>query len=601
MNHIPTRGTLAAALLAALAASAGPAGAHGRVPQLSPAQPATLIGSCEALAANLGGLADTTITGATTVPAGTLTLAGQPVAEHCRVTGRMFDRVSPVDGKSYSIGFEMRLPVAWNGRFWYQGNGGIDGAVVPATGTLGGGPTTGALLQGFAVISSDAGHNNAQGGPAFGIDPQARLDYGYQAVGKLTPMAKQAIAVAYGKGPDRSYIGGCSNGGRHTLVAAARYADQYDGFLAGAPGYNLPLAALANIFGAQRYASVATADPSTPPGLETGFTTAERKTVANAVLARCDALDGAVDGLIQDSASCQRRFNLMRDVPTCPGARDGTCLSLAQKLAIAPIFRGATTSNGERFYASFPYDAGIGGGGIPFWEFTAPLVLDSGAVGLIFKVPPEPAATFNGPAFTLNANIDLLLSQLFTTDATYTESAMQFMTPPDASDLNDLRRRGAKVLVYHGVSDPIFSVDDTEKWQRGVDRTSGGRADEFVRLYEIPGMGHCSGGPATDQADFITPLVDWVERGRAPGSIVATARGAGNAGGANPEIPADWSAARSRPLCPYPSVATYKGRGSLESAASFVCREDQGNHHGHQNGQGHEHGRGQGHDHHDHD
>jgi feruloyl esterase len=384
-------------------------------------------------------------------------------------------------------------------------------------------------------------------------------------------MAKQLIAVAYGKGPDRSYIGGCSNGGRHTLVAAARYAQDYDGFLAGAPGYNLPLAALANIFGAQRYATVATGDPATPPGLETAFTAAERRTVASAVLTRCDALDGAIDGLIQDSATCQRRFSLRRDVPTCTGARDGTCLTQAQKLAIAPIFGGATTSNGERFYSTFPYDSGISGNGIPFWEFTAPLVLDSGAVGVIFKVPPAPEALAAGPAFALGANIDVLLAQLFATDATYAESAMDFMTPPNATDLSELRRRGAKVIVYHGVSDPIFSVDDSEKWYRGLDHDSGGAAASFARLYEVPGMGHCSGGPSTDQADYITPLVQWVEQGIAPRAIVARARGAGNAGGVNAEVPADWAPDRTRPLCPYPSIARYRGHGSLESAANFVC------------------------------
>ncbi|MBI5721110.1 MAG: tannase/feruloyl esterase family alpha/beta hydrolase [Burkholderiales bacterium] len=541
------------------------------LPQLSPAVPAALVGTCESLLARLAGLANTVVTSASTVAAGTLVVAGQPVPAHCRVTGRMHERVSAVDGKTYAIGFEMRLPVVWNGRFWHQGNGGIDGSVVTASGTFGGGPTTSALLQGFAVLSSDAGHTLAQGGPAFGFDPQARLDYGYQAVGKLTPMARQAIAEAYGKGPDRSYFGGCSNGGRHTLVAAARYADQYDGFLAGAPGYNLPLAALANIFGAQRYASVATADPSTPAGLETAFTAAERQTVASAVLARCDAIDGAVDGLVQDTRACQHRFNLFRDVPTCTSARDGTCLSQAQKLAIAPIFRGATTSNGERFYAGFPYDSGIGAGGIPFWEFTAPLALDSGAVGVIFKVPPSVAALANGAQFALNLDIDQTLAELFATDALYTESAMSFMTPPDATELNDLRRRGAKVIVYHGVSDPIFSVQDSEAWYRGVDHRSGGRAEQFARLYNVPGMGHCAGGPATDQADFITPLVEWVEQGKAPSGIVARARGAGNAGGPNPEVPADWSATRTRPLCPYPSVARYKGHGSIETASSFVC------------------------------
>ena len=552
---------------------------HQGLPQLPPATPGALLGACEDLAARMAGLGNTTITAATTVAAGALTLAGQPVAEHCRVTGRMKQRVSPVDGKTYAIGFEMRLPRAWNGRFFHQGNGGIDGSVVPATGTSGGGPLTGALLQGFAVLSSDAGHTLAQGGPAFGLDPQARLDYGYQAVGALTPMAKQAVALAYGKGPDRSYFGGCSNGGRHTLVAAARYPQDYDGYLAGAPGYNLPLAALANIFGGQRYASVATGDPATPAGLETAFTAAERKMVASAVLARCDALDGATDGLIQDTQACQRRFNFMRDVPTCSGARDGSCLSQAQKIAIAPIFRGATTRNGERFYASFPFDSGLGAGGIPFWEFTAPLNLDSGAVGVIFKVPPSPLALSNGPAFTLGLDIDATLAELRATNATYTESAMAFMTPPDATDLADLRRRGAKIISYHGVSDPIFSVEDTEAWYRGVDHRSGGRADSFVRLYPVPGMGHCSGGPATDQADYLSPLVAWVERGLVPGAIQAQARGPGNVGGVNADLPTTWAPDRTRPLCPYPSVARYDGSGDVERASNWRCTAGGG--HGH--------------------
>jgi len=564
---------IAAATLALLAAAAlaDSGGGRQRLPQLSPAAPGALVGNCESLAARLAGLPNTSITGATTVAAGALSVAGQPVAEHCRVTGQAYVHASPVDGKTYSIQFEMRLPKAWNGRFFHQGNGGIDGSVVTANTTFGGGPLTSTLLQGFAVLSSDAGHSNAQGGPAFGLDPQARLDYGYQAVGKLTPIAKQAIAIAYGKGPDRSYFGGCSNGGRHTLVAAARYSSEYDGYLAGSPGYNLPLAALANIFGAQRYASVATGNPATPPGLETGFTLAERKTVADAVLARCDKLDGAVDGLIQATQTCQRVFDFMRDVPTCAGARDGTCLTSAQKVAIAPIFSGATTGDGSPFYAPFYFDSGEGGGGIAFWEFTAPLVLDSGAVGVIFKVPPSTLALTNGPGFTLGLNIDQALAELYATDATYAESAMSFMTPPNALNMNAVRERGAKILVYHGVSDPIFSIADTERWYEGINRSSGQRAADFARLYRIPGMGHCSGGPATDQADFITPLVNWVEQGVAPGRIVASGRGMGNPGGANPEVPASWSPSRTRPLCPYPSVARYDGSGNVEQASNWIC------------------------------
>ncbi|HSV36246.1 MAG TPA: tannase/feruloyl esterase family alpha/beta hydrolase [Ramlibacter sp.] len=557
-----------ASVLAALLAASGCGGgsAQAEPPQLSAATPATFSGACADLPARLGGLANTTITASTSVPAGSLTVAGQAVPEHCLVTGRMFDRVSAVDGQAYAIGFEMRLPTQWNGRFFYQANGGSDGVVVAATGSSGGGPATHALLQRFAVLSSDAGHR-AVLNPAFGIDPQARLDYGYQAVGKLTPMAKSLIQTAYGKGPDRSYFGGCSNGGRHAMVAASRYADQYDGILAGAPGYKLPTAAIANLAGGQLYASVAT----DPVNLETGFTAVERRLVASSVLAKCDALDGATDGLVQDVAACQSAFSLERDVPTCSGARDGTCLSAAQKTVIAKIFSGPTSSSGALIYASFPYDAGISGSGIAFWEFSVPAQLNAGSVGMIFKVPPESPTGFNGQAFFQSANIDTLVAQVNATTSLYTESGMSFMAPPNPTKLETLKNRGAKMLVYHGVSDPIFSVTDTQSWYQGLQAANGGDASNFARFLRVPGMGHCSGGPATDQFDAITPLVHWVEQGQAPAQVIATARGPGNAGGANADVPATWAADRTRPLCPYPKVARYAGSGSLEVASNFRC------------------------------
>ncbi len=537
------------------------------LPRLSAATPAALTGTCASLATRLAGLADTTITTAEDVAAGGLAVAGQPVPAHCRVTGAMHSRTG-VGGTPYAIRFEMRLPLDWNGRFFYQGNGGIDGSVVTAEGAVnGGGGLTNALHMGFAVISSDAGHDGALG-PTFGVDPQARLDYGYQAVAKLTPMAKSAIEIAYGKRPDRSYIGGCSNGGRHTMVAMSRMPGEYDGYLAGAPGYRLPLAAIANIYSAQRYASVAT----TPGDLSTGFTTAERRTVADAVLARCDALDGIADGLVQDVEACRTAFDLQRDVPTCAGARDGSCLSAAQKTALAPIFSGAVDGSGRPFYASFPYDPGIAGSGIPFWEFTAPLLLDSGGVALIWGVPPEDPATFNGPAYALGLDIDQALAKVAATDATYTESAMSFMTPPNPTQLGTLKNRGAKVMVYHGVSDPIFSVDDTQAWYDGLRASNGGDAGSFAKFYRVPGMGHCSGGPATDQFDMLTPLVRWVEEGVAPGAVTASARGAGNAAGVNGDLPADWAPDRTRPLCPYPQVARYNGSGDVNLASSFSCQ-----------------------------
>lgn len=536
------------------------------LPQLSAATGAALS-SCTDLTSRFT-FANTTLSAASAVAAGTLTVAGTPVPAHCLVTGSMYARTSSVDGRNYAIGFEMRLPNAWNGRFFYQANGGIDGSVVTATGAVNGGAgLTNALAMGFAVISSDAGHVGSLG-PFFGIDPQARLDYGYQAVGKLTPMAKSLIQTGYGKAPDRSYFGGCSNGGRHTMVAAARYADQYDGFLVGDPGFRLPLAAIANIAAYQGYATVA----SNPADVSTGFTAAERTLVSNAVLAKCDALDGATDGLVQDTAACQAAFNLDRDVPTCAGARDGTCLSAAQKTVIAKRFAGMTTGAGAKFYASWPFDAGIGGGNTAFWNFTAPPALDSGAVGLIWQVPPEDPATFVGPSFAASANVDTMLAKIQATNTTYTESALSFMTPPNPSNLSTLKNRGAKMMLYHGTSDPIFSSDDTTAWYESLRSANGGDAGNFARFYRVPGMTHCSAGPSTDQFDMLTPLVAWVEQGQAPASVTASARGPGNAAGANADVPATWSATRTRPLCPYPQVARYKGSGSLEAADSFSCQ-----------------------------
>lgn len=569
--HPTARSSAAMAVAALLAACGGgdttPAVA-APLPQLAAATGAVFAGDCASLQTTLAGLANTQITLAQTVAAGSLTVGGQAVAEHCRITGKMHERVSAVDGKTYAVGFEIRMPKNWNGRFLHQGNGGIDGTVRNAEGATGGGPLTHALAQGFAVLSSDGGHSG--GAPFFGIDPEARLDYGYQAVSKLTPMAKQAVALTYGKGPDRSYFAGCSNGGRHAMVAAARYFNDYDGILAGAPGYNLPKAALANLAGAREYAKVATVSPVTSSAdLATAVTDTERALIASRVLAKCDALDSAADGLVQDVAACQAAFNLADDVPTCSGARDGTCLTADQKTVLQTIFDGPRTSGGQRIYASFPYDAGFGASGIPAWEYVAAMDRDSGALGFIWQIPPADPVGFSGVTYALNTDIDALYANLFTSNGTYTQSAMSFMTPPDPTNMQGLRNRGGKIVVYHGVSDPIFSVNDSETWYQGVVQNTG---DNFARFYRVPGMGHCSGGPATDQFDLLTPLVAWVEQGVAPAEVVATARGAGNAGGVNSEVPGSWAANRTRPLCPYPKVARYKGSGSLEVAGSFVCQ-----------------------------
>lgn len=486
----------------------------------------------------------------------------------------MNTRVSPVDGKTYAIGFEMRLPKAWNGRFYYQANGGLDGSVLTALGALGGGPISSALGAGFAAISSDAGHNGSQV-PLFGLDPQARLDYGYNAVATLTPMAKSMIAQVYGKAPDRSYFGGCSNGGRHAMVAAARSANAYDGILAGDPGFHLPKAAINEVYSAQQLATVATGNTSAgTPDITTSLTTTERAMVASHILAKCDALDGTTDGMVNNLAACQSAFSLATDVPTCAGTRDGTCLTAAQKTVVANLFAGARNSAGQALYSGFPFDAGISGSNWAGWKQGNSIKLDPAALAFVFTTTPQPASAITSlTAYGLAFSMDTDAPKIFATDATYTESAWSFMTPPDETNLSTLKLRGAKLMVYHGTSDPVFSSDDTTNWYQRLAAANGGDASNFARFYPVPGMNHCSGGPTADQFDMLTPLVAWVEQGVAPDSVVATARGSSNAV-PNTEVPSDWNAAghdRTRPLCAYPKMARYIGTGNINDASSFRC------------------------------
>lgn len=540
------------------------------LPQLSAAEGVNYGGNCSSLLGTLS-FENTSISSVTTVAAGELSVGDTSIDEHCLVSGTMNERTSDVDGKSYAIGFEMRLPKDWNGRFFYQANGGNDGSVVTATGGYGGAPDVNALSMGFAVISSDAGHSAEQ---EFGYDPQARLDYGYQAVGFLTPMAKSIIRQVYNKAPDRSYIGGCSNGGRHTLVAAKRYVDEYDGYLASAPGYRLPRATTARLGWVQAYASI---DGTNPVNLSTAFNATERLMVANAVLAQCDSLDGAEDGMVQDFQACQTTFNLQDDVPTCSSERDGTCLTQQQKDVISSIYEGVKTSSGKAIYSPFPYDPAMGGGDSAFWQYQAAYRFESSSTAMIFTSPPVELqefnpANFNAMEYALTTDLDDILTKTEATTDLYAESAMSFMTPPNPEDMSVLKNRGAKIMVFHGINDQAFSVDDTAAWYESLEQGTGD-TEQFARFYAVPGMGHCKGGQSTDQFDMLSTLIAWVEQGEAPESIVANVRGNGNPVGVNADLPASWSADRSRPLCPYPKVARYNGSGDIEDAANFSCAE----------------------------
>lgn len=497
----------------------------------------------------------TAITSATTVPSGTLSHRGKAIAEHCLVTGTMNKRLSRVDGQEYAISFEMRLPKNWSGRYLYQGNGGLNGKVTTAIGAAGGSET--ALEMGMAVISSDAGHTGSQN-PTFGLDPQARLDYGYQATATLTPMAKALIKTTYGSKPEFSYMAGSSNGGRHTMIGASRYTKEYDGFLAVAPGFNAPQAALAQLWGAQQWDTVATSD------LKSALTRKERRLIADAILQQCDALDGLADGMVFASARCQDTFDVTEHVPTCTSDRDGSCLKQKQQRVITDVFNGATTSDGSAIYSSFPYDPGMVSDDWASWKFSASIKRHSVAVGYVYSSPPYAPNLNSLRDFVLDLDVDEANKSIYAAFGQYGLSAMDFMTPPDLS-YHNLKSSGGKMIVLHGASDGLFSMEATSSWYRARQTAHGEDISDFVRYYEVPGMTHTRGGPATDQHNSLTALINWVEHGIQPESLHAWVNPA------NKWLPPDWARNRSRPLCPYPELAFYTA-GDPEDATSFECR-----------------------------
>lgn len=505
---------------------------------------------------------------------------------HCLVEGQLHQRKSPVDNQQYAIGFEVRLPTVWNGRFFFQGGGGTDGAINPAQGSLPGeGQTTNALTLGYAVASTDGGHKTIDdgtpaGGSLFGLDPQARVDYGYNAVGEVTKTAQTLIERHYDAAAEHSYFVGCSNGGRQAMVAASRFANLYDGVIAGNPGFNLPKAAVQHAWDNQQFASVAPKDlGSNRPIIEKAFSLAEMQLVAKEVLGKCDALDGLVDGMVQNLAVCQAQFDpqeLVCKVGDVPGA---TCLGdtvgdTKKVDALKKVFGGPHNTAGEALYATWPWDAGVGEMGWRVWKLAMPfpnpdptipnsIIATMGGASLpyVFMTPP---VQVSGAGHGL---IDYLLGYSFDTDApgiylsnsVYTQSSMQFMTPPNPTDLGAFKAKGGKMIVYHGNSDPVFSVNDTIQWYKNLNNADA-KASDYARLFTVPGMNHCSGGPSTSQFDMLSALVEWVEKDKAPEQIVAKASAASTL-----------TNVESRPLCAYPKYAKYDGAGDPKVASSFSC------------------------------
>ncbi len=452
-----------------------------------------------------------------------------PLPAYCRLDATL-DRRAGVDGKSYGIGFALALPSDWNGRFLFQGGGGLNGSVAPPLGRTG--KNDAALARGFVVVSTDTGHRGQGFDASFMADQQASLDFAYQAVGRVALLAKQIIALYYDRPAAHSYFIGCSTGGREGMLMAERYPTYFDGIVVGAPAMRTGFSGIGDEWVATMLNRAAPLDASGKPDLGRAFSDADRKAVIDGLLAACDAADGLRDGIVSDPIGCRFDPSSLR----CAGPKAEGCLSESQVEALAKAFAGPKDSSGRQVYPGFLFDTGI--------------VATQGIPGLL-------AGGMNpvGPPFR-------------STEMDVDRRARDAAADPQArltetwswTNLTTFSLQGGKLLFYHGVSDPWFSALDTVDYYERMTRANGGReaVNAWSRLFLVPGMGHCGGGPATlDSFDMLGPIVDWVENRNAPPAIPAT-------GGRWP--------GRSRPLCPYPAHAHYKGAGNVEEASSFECR-----------------------------
>ncbi len=497
--------------------------------------------------------------------------------EHCELIASMQQRQG-VFGQPFAIRFHLRLPSRWNGRFYFQGGGGSNGNLGDALGSYPGAAAP-ALSQGFAVVSQDSGHDNAVNNDAahagtlvFGFDAQARANYGHASLPLVARAARAAVARYYGAQPRHSYFVGCSKGGAEALALAERYPELFDGVLAGAPAMSLPRAAVAEAWDTQAVAQAFRAsqrDTLRAANLHQAFSDADLALVRSAVLEACDNGDGLKDGMVGNFGRCTTaRVRPALASRQCRGAGSIGCLNAGQVDALVRIMDGAHDSAGRPLYSSWPWDAGIASAGWRSWKMGAAggqpqslnVLLGGASLASVFTTPPTvlPADADALLQFLLAFDFDHDAPKIYAVSTDFPASAWAEISARSA-DLDGFRKRRGKLIVYHGVSDPVFSINDTVDWWLQVDRRYRGKADQFVRLFAVPGMNHCGGGEATDRFDALASLMRWVEQGEAPGHIIAQA---------GPQTP--WPG-RSRPLCPYPAVARYRGRGDTEQADSFSC------------------------------
>jgi feruloyl esterase len=451
-------------------------------------------------------------------PPGTTEAPLKGLPAFCRVAATS----SPVPDSV--IKFEVWMPATgWNGKFQGVGNGAWAGRI--SYGAL-----AEALRHDYATASTDTGHEGDSSSAAFAVGhPEKLVDFGYRAVHEMTVQAKAIIAAYYGSGPRWSYWNSCSTGGREGLMEAQRFPHDYNGIAAGAPAaYRTHL-----MFASMWIAKATLFDPASY------VPTNKYPMIHAAALQACDALDGVKDGIINDPTRC----HFDPGVLTCKGPEWPDCLTPAQVEAVRQVYSSATNPRtGEVIMPPLEPGSELGWRDHAGGPGPRPTTL-SYFRDVLFKNPQWDFHTIN-----------------FDTDVSYADFEDRGSVNAINPDLGPFQMAGGKLLLYHGWSDNLLAPLGTVNYYEDVVATMGGPEEtgRFARLFMIPGMGHCSGGPGTDIFEKVGVLEKWVEHGVAPDKIIAAHRTNGVED-------------MTRPLCPYPEVAKYKGAGSTNDAANFVC------------------------------
>jgi feruloyl esterase len=419
------------------------------------------------------------------------------------------------------IGVEVWIPVSgWNGKLLGTANGGFAGSIpYPAM--------VAALTRGYAAVGTDTGHLGDQ--MDFGDGhPEKIVDWGYRSIHVMTTLAKLIVRDHRGRFPDRAYFEGCSTGGQQGLSEAQRFPDDYDGIVAGDPGHNRIRLILGFLGG-----WLATHTDDGRPIL----TPAALAVATRGAVAACDAADGLKDGLISDPRACG--FDPATLV--CRSGQPDGCLTPDQAAAINKVYAGVrNTRTGQLLFPGWPRGSEQG------WTTYIVSPREPMRLGL-FRSFAFHDPHWDWRTFDWDRDVAYLDQQLPYLDAT-------------SRDLRAFKSRGGKLIMYTGLADPVVPPQDTFNYYEDVAKQLGGfqAASTFFRFFPVPGMGHCGGGAGPSTFDALAALEQWVEHGIAPDSIEASHVIAGNVD-------------RTRPLCPYPKVARYKGVGSIDDAANFAC------------------------------